>query len=138
MKKRALIIISFVLALAAFASLYSFGYLGKKPFKHLNTDSIRNADVFVIPPQKTVAINDKETLAELAEILSRVTIYRQDDSGRDYVGQLVQYTITLATGDTHEIGAYGRFIYIDNVCYITKYKPSEELNALGNKIIKSH
>ena len=139
MKKRTLsIIVILAIAIATFTFLYGTGYLGKRPFKDLGTDSLKSAAIFVIPPEKTVIIQDKVTLEDLAEILGRVKIYQRDESGREYNGQLVQFTITLATGDIHKIGAFGSFIFIDDICYKTKYEPSEELNVLGNRIIKSN
>lgn len=56
--------------------------------------------------------------------------------GRDYVGQLVQVTIALQSGEIHVIGAYGSFMFLDGRCYRTKYEPSERLNAFGNGILK--
>lgn len=135
-KKVLLSIVILAIAATAFVLLYRGGYLGKKPFKNLSADAIKKVMVFATPPGKTVAFNDKETLKELTGILHRVTIYRQDDSGRDYSGQLVQYTLILAAGDTYEVGAFGSFMYVDSICYRAKYAPSEELNALGNRIIQ--
>lgn len=138
MKKR-ILVISFVLlfvVIAVAAFLYSADYIGRRPFKNLDAASIESASVFASPPQTTAAINDQDTITALVDILRRVTIYKQDDSGREMSGQLVRYTITLKTGETYEIGAFGSFMYVGDVCYKAKYGPSEELNALGNRIIK--
>ena len=73
--------------------------------------------------------------AELTDILNEIIIYREDNSGREYDGQFVQVTITLKNGETHIISAYGSFLFLDGRCYLTKYEPSQKLNAFGNRIL---
>jgi hypothetical protein len=104
----------------------------KRPFLHLNADDIASAEVFLIPPDVTIPITDRAKISELAAILREIRLYEVDDSGRYYNGQLVQATIVLNTGETHTIGAYGSFLFLDGVCYRTEYAPSQALNAFGN------
>ena len=105
---------------------------GTKPFANLTPEQILSAEVFMIPPDQTVFLHDRDEIAELYEILKEITIYEVDESGRDYDGQLVQVAIVLTDGTAHTIGAYGSFLFLDGVCYRTKYEPSERLNSFGN------
>lgn len=104
----------------------------KRPFLHLNADDIASAEVFLIPPDVTIPITDRAKISELSTILREIRLYEVDDSGRYYDGQLVQATIVLHTGETHTIGAYGSFLFLDGICYRTEYAPSQALNAFGN------
>lgn len=139
MGKRNLIIVSVIILLLITAGfLYTGNYLGKRPFRNLVANSIEKATVFIIPPGETAVISDQETLTELTKILNQITIYQQDDSGREYYGQMVKFTLTMKDGTTLEIGAYNPFLIINSVWYKTKYEPCEELNALGNRMIGSN
>ena len=104
----------------------------KRPFLHLNADDIASAELFLIPPDVTIPLTDPLKISKLADILREIRIYKEDDSGRYYDGQLVQATIILTTGETHTIGAYGSFLFLDGICYRTEYAPSQALNAFGN------
>lgn len=108
---------------------------GKKPFVKLSANEIVSAEIFIIPPNTTVKLVNTEDIAKLTEILNEIVIYREDDSGREYDGQLVQAMITLKNGEIHTIGAYGSFLFLNDKCYRTKYGPSEKLNAFGNGIL---
>lgn len=112
-----------------------FNTFGRKPFAKLSADEIVSAELFIVPPDETVRLTDKEDILELTDILNEVTIYREDNSGREYEGQLVQVTIELKNGETHTIGAYNPFLFLNGKCYRTKYEPCQELNAFGNRIL---
>lgn len=114
-----------------------FSPFARKPFANLSASEVVSAELFIIPPNETIKLDNKEDIAKLTDILNKIVIYRQDDSGREYAGQLVQATITLESGETHTIGAYGSFLFLNGKCYRTKYKPSEKLNAFGNRILKN-
>mgnify|MGYP000492097933 CR=1 FL=1 len=131
-----LIIVIFILILGILAFML-FNTFGRKPFAKLSADEIVSAELFIIPPDKTVSITDKEDIYKLTDILNEITVYREDNSGREYVGQLVQVTIELENGETHAIGAYGSFLFLNGKCYRTKYEPSEKLNAFGNGILNA-
>ncbi len=105
---------------------------GTKPFKALSPHEIVSAEIFLIPPEQTIYLTDSEQIAALCEVLQGFVIYQVDNSGREYVGQLVQATITLENGTTRTIGAYGTFLFLDGTCYRTKYEPSQRMNAFGN------
>lgn len=92
--------------------------------------------LFVIPPDKTISINERDKIKEIVDILNTVVIYEEDDAGRQYEGQLVQYTLNIKDGNVVEIGSYNPFLFIDGKCYKTKYEPCEKLDSLGNKLIK--
>jgi hypothetical protein len=96
-----------------------------------------SAELFIIPPDATITLTDKEDIVKLADILKEITIYREDNSGREYDGQLVQVTIELKNGETHTIGVYNPFLFLNGKCYRTKYEPSQKLNAFGNGILNA-
>ena len=133
--KRKSIITACVLVIAVLAVVL-LNPFGKKPFAKLSADEIVSAELFLIPPETTIKLTEKEDLAELTDILNELVIYRKDDSGRDYNGQLVQVTITLKNGQTHIVGAFNPFLFLNNNCYRTKYEPCEKLNVFGNRILK--
>ena len=131
-----LIIFICVLVLGSLAVIL-FNTFGRKPFAKLSADEIVSAELSIIPPDEIVILTDKRDFSELTNILNEVTIYREDNSGREYTGQLVQVTITLKNGETHTIGAYGSFLFLNGKCYRTKYEPSQRLNAFGNAILNA-
>ena len=92
--------------------------------------------VELLPPDKSFDLTDDD-IAELTEILNYVVIYNKDSSHGQYCGQAVIYTITKTDGTILTINAYNPFLIIDSVGYKTKYKPCQELNSLGNKIINN-
>lgn len=112
--------------------------LGTKPFAKLTADEVMSAELYIVPPNSTVTITDSEDIAELTDILNEIVIYQKDDSGREYDGQLVQATITLKKGETHVIGAYSPFLFLNGTCYRTKYEPCQKLNSFGNRILNQH
>jgi len=131
-----LIIVTCILVLGILAVML-FSAFGRKPFAKLSADEIVSAELFITPPDETVSLTDKKDISKLTEILRKIVIYREDDSGRECEGQLVQVTIALKNGETHTIGAYGSFLFLNGKCYRTKYEPSEKLNAFGNRILKA-
>lgn len=129
------IIIAVSILIIGILAVILFGIFGRKPFAKLSDSDIVSARLFIIPPDKTVDLTDEKDISELSEILNEIVIYREDNSGREYVGQLVQVTINLKNGESHTIGAYNPFLFLDGKCYRTKYKPCEKLNAFGNRIL---
>lgn len=109
---------------------------GRRPFSRLEEGDILSATFFITPPGETLEVSDPAQLDELAEILRELVVYRRDESGRDYAGQLVEVTFTLRDGSTHTTGAYNPFLYLDGVCHRTKYRPCEALNAFGNRLLR--
>lgn len=132
MKHRAIIP---VIALAALVLVLLSAYVlgGKKPFAHLDEGEIASAELRLSPPGTTVPITGEDSLRELAALLRDVVLYRQDDAGREMDGQLVEFTLTMDNGTVESVGAYGDYLYYNEVCYRTKYEPSEALNAFGNR-----
>jgi len=129
------IIIAVCLLIVGILAAIIFGLFGRKPFAKLSESDITSARLFIVPPDKTVDLTDEKDIAELSDILNEIVIYREDDSGREYEGQLVQVTFTLKNGETHTVGAYNPFLFLDGKCYRTKYKPCEKLNIFGNRIL---
>ena len=130
MNKRIIIVVSILLLIWVIL----FNTFGRKPFAKLSASEIVSAELFIIPPEKNIDLRDEEDIAELTDILNEIVIYREDNSGREYAGQLVQVTIILKNGETHTIGAYNPFLFLNGKCYRTKYEPSQKLNAFGNGI----
>lgn len=135
MKKKILLTLC-ALTLMAIAFIVCLHPFGTRPFSKISREDITSASLFLIPPQVTVTLTEEEDFTELAGILKELVIYREDDSGREYNGQLVQVTVTLKDGSTHTIGAYNPFLFLDGKCFRTKYAPCESLNAFENRIIE--
>ncbi|MEG0308118.1 MAG: DUF4362 domain-containing protein [Clostridium sp.] len=108
------------------------------PFKDLKATEVEKISLYVGLPEKTLEIKDAEDIKEVVEILNKVVTYEEDPSNTQYYGQLVQYTLTLKSGATLNIGAFNPFILINQVSYKTKYEPCEELNALGNRLLNEN
>lgn len=87
------------------------------------------------PPDATLELTQEE-IEDLIPILNRVVSYRRDDTYREYTGQAVIFTLTKTDGSQLRVQAYNPFIIIDGVGYRTKYEPCEELNQLGNDLLR--
>ena len=135
MNKRIIIVVSILII--GILVVILFNTFGRKPFAKLSASEIVSAELFIIPPEKNIDLRDEEDIAELTDILNEIVIYREDNSGREYAGQLVQVTIILKNGETHTIGAYNPFLFLNGKCYRTKYEPSQKLNAFGNGILNA-
>ncbi|MDK2793365.1 hypothetical protein SAMN05428976_1213 [Clostridium sp. USBA 49] len=133
MNKKIIIVVS-ILVLGILAVIL-FSTFGRKPFAKLSASEIVSAELFIMPSEKTIDLTDEEDIAELADILKEIAIYREDNSVREYAGQLLQVTIILKNGETHTIGAYNPFLFLNGKCYRTKYEPCQKLNAFGNRIL---
>ena len=90
MKKRWLILISFIIAVMIMITLSIFA--GKRPYKDLQTSDIVCASVHLGPPDKTVEIIDIE---ELVTILKDIVIYSEDNSYTEYAGQETSFTLVM-------------------------------------------
>ena len=118
-KKYALIAAACVVVIGA--ALLIYGALGRKPFRDLEPGEIVTASVTLTPPDVTLAVEDTGTLSRL---LGDLVVYRDaGDSCRDYAGQGVKYTLTLADGTVTEVTAFNPFLIIDGTAYKTKYAP---------------
>jgi hypothetical protein len=133
MNKKIIIVVSILVL--GILTVILFSTFERKPFAKLSTSEIVSAELFIVPPDATITLTDKEDIVKLTDILNEIIIYREDNSGREYGGQLVQVTIELKNGETHTIGAYGSFLFLNGKCYRTKYEPSQRLNAFGNRIL---
>jgi len=133
MKKKWLLFILCVALLAAATGGLVFRLAaGSRPFKDITADQIASASVEIVPPDRSADLS-RESIEELAGILRVATVYRRDDSYRDYAGQAAVYTIVMTDGSTVTVQAYNPFLIIDGVGYRTKYEPCQALNALGNE-----
>ena len=126
-KKVWLIIV--VVALALIVSVLFVAFRGRKPLKNIE---LVNATVQLMPPDKTIQIND---LDELEDLLEDIVIYNQDDSYTEYAGQAVVFSVTLLDGSQMEVTAYNPFVIIDGVGYRCKYEPCEKLNNFANGLL---
>lgn len=130
MKKRN-IIISLVICISIIFILTNVN--GRKPFKALMKEEIKEVTVELYPPDIKAKL-DEEEIENLVEILQEVVIYNEDNTYTEYSGQAVVYRITKTDDTVIEIQAYNPFLIIDGIGYKTKYEPCEQLNGLGNKI----
>lgn len=70
-------------------------FCGQKPYKDLQPSDIVSAAVSFDMPDKTIQITE---IKELTEYLSKVVIYKEDNSYTEYAGQGVTFTLTMADG----------------------------------------
>lgn len=136
MKKKLIIVSSIILLIIC--TIVLINPFKTKPFAKIKAEDIESVELFLIPPNRTISVTDHTAIAMLTEILKEIELYQEDDSGRDYNGQLVQFTIVLKNGETHRIGAYNPFLFLNDKCYRTKYGPCEKLNALGNQLFNEY
>lgn len=128
-------ITALVLALVCVLGLaVCFKTAGKKPYEDLSEAEISYATVHLIPPDKTIQIED---INKLVGLLNDVVIYKKDQSYTEYDGQGVTFTLTMTDGSQIEIMACNPFLVIDGVGYKTKYEPCEALNAYANGFLNS-
>ena len=134
MKKKLLTaaLCALVLAGGVLAKLY---LIGAKPLRGLTVEEVTSATAELYPPDATLELTQGE-IEELLPILSRVVTYRRDDSYRESTGQAVIFTLTKTDGTQLRIQAYNPFIVINGEGYRTKYGPCEELNQLGNDLLR--
>ncbi|MGM9618272.1 MAG: hypothetical protein ACI3W8_00320 [Oscillospiraceae bacterium] len=127
--------ITFILALACVLGLVNCSATtAEKPYNDLATPEISYATVHLIPPDKTIQIED---IDELVGLLDDVVIYEEDNSYTEYAGQGVTFALTMADGSQTNIMAYNPFLVIDGVGYKTEYEPCEALNAYANRLLNS-
>jgi len=134
MKKKILIpvLCALVLAGGVLAKLY---LIGSNPLRGLTAEEVTAATVELYPPDATLELTQEE-IEKLVPILDRVVTYQRDDSYMDYCGQAVIYTLTRTDGTQLRVQAYNPFLVINGEDYRTKYGPCEELNQLGNDILR--
>lgn len=134
MKKKILIpvLCALVLAGGVLAKLY---LIGSNPLRGLTAEEVTAATVELYPPDATLELTQEE-IEKLVPILDRVVTYQRDDSYMDYCGQAVIYTLTRTDGTQLRVQAYNPFLVINGEGYRTKYGPCEELNQLGNDILR--
>ena len=128
--KKAWIIIA-VVALVFVVSVVLIVFRGRKPLKNIELVS---ATVQLLPPDKTIQIED---LDELEDLLEDIVIYNQDNSYTEYAGQAVVFSITMSDGSYMEITAYNPFVIIDGIGYKCKYEPCEKLNSYANELLNN-
>lgn len=134
MKKKVLIVALCILVLASgvLAKLY---LIGSKPLRGLTVEEVTSATVELCPPDATLELAQEE-IEELIPILNRVVTYRRDNTYRESDGQAVIFTLTKSDGTQLRVQAYNPFIVSDGEGYRTKYGPCEELNQLGNDLLR--
>lgn len=107
---------------------------GTRPFADLKAEDLVSAEISRTPPGETTTVTDSAVLADLADLLADLVIYEKDDSAGEYDGQLVDFTLTYADGATRKAGAYGSFLYLDDVSYRTELEPCSALGSFGNLV----
>lgn len=135
MKKKILIVALCVLVLAC-GVLAKLHLIGAKPLRGLAVSEVTSATVELYPPDATLELT-QEVIKELVPILNRVVTYQRDDTYNESCGQAVIFTLTRTDGTQLRVQAYNPFIIIDGVGYRTKYDPCEDLNQLGNDILRA-
>ena len=107
-------------------------FCGRKPYKDLQPSDIVLAAVSLDMPDKTIKITE---IKELAEYLSKVVIYKEDNSYTEYAGQGVTFTLTMADGTEEEITECSPFAIINGKGYRAKHEPCEKLNSYGQQAV---
>ena len=130
MKKKLFIIFIFFICICSVFIFYEH-----KPFKSLKSSDIISAEVCLSPPDKSVPVNDLDTLVDC---LNEIVVYNEDKSYKEYAGQAAIFNISMSDGSKVEITAYNPFIIINGKGYKAKYQPCEELNMLANKILNNY
>lgn len=132
--KKMLIAALCALALAGgiLAKLY---LIGTKPLRGLTVEEVTGATVELYPPDATLELTQEE-IKKLIPILNQVVIYQRDDAYRESCGQAVIFTLIQTDGTQLRVQAYNPFLVINGEGYRTKYGPCEELNQLGNDILR--
>ena len=128
-KNRRVWTIVILVALVMIASVMWILFRGRKPLKNVELVS---ATVQLMPPDKTIQV---EELDELEDLLEDIVIYNRDNSYTEYAGQAVIFSITMLDGSQMEVTAYNPFVIIDGVGYKCKYEPCEELNDFANELL---
>lgn len=137
MRQRRRILIGAATVLLAAAVLTAAGAFGRRPFRALSPGDIVSADVRLIPPDVTVALDGAQT-ETLAALLQEAVIYRRDDSYVEYDGQGVIFTLRFSDGTRQSVMAYSPFLVLDDVGYRTAYGPCQALNAFANDLLYDH
>ncbi len=90
---------------------------GERPFENVTTDAFVYVNVTRMPPDETTEVTD---LDGLVECLRNVTVYKQDDSYKEYNGQSITYTFVLGNGAKTNISVISPFIIINGTGYRAK------------------
>ena len=128
-KKKLVIVISVCIIIAGIAA---FTFIGRKPFRNLESSDIVSATVLLMPPNETIQITET---SELVSNLKEIVIYNIVNSYRNYTGQAVIFTLTMSDGTQMEVMEYNPFIVINGLGYKTKYEPCEDLNNYANSLL---
>ena len=107
----------------------------QKPFNDLRVEDISSINVFAIPPNETVFIEDIGQIETIVEILRTVVIYQSSNEWKDSAGQMVTFTLNKATDEIIEVSAYNPHLIIDGQGYRTEYQPCENLNRIANTLL---
>ena len=107
-------------------------FCGRKPYKDLQPSDIASAAVSLNMSDKTIQITE---IKELTEYLSKVVIYKEDNSYTEYAGQGVTFTLTMADGTEEEITECSPFVIINGKRYRAKHEPCEKLNSYANRLL---
>lgn len=132
--KKMLIAALCALALAGgiLAKLY---LIGTKPLRGLTVEEVTAATVELYPPDATLELTQEE-IKKLIPILNQVVIFQRDDAYRESCGQAVIFTLIQTDGTQLRVQAYNPFLVINGEDCRTKYGPCEELNQLGNDLLR--
>ena len=120
--------------------LLSCALLGSRtidsPFAELKAEEIAWVSLFAVPPGVTVEIRDPDQIEKIAAALNQLTVAKKDPSGKNCLGQLVQYTIQKTDGSTIKVGALQPYVFLDGICYRASNETAPELLAqLGNQLL---
>ena len=125
---------AWVLTLVGILGLVGCSSTGTKPYQDLSAAEISFATVLLQPPDKTIQVEELDTLLAL---LQDLVIYEEDNSYTEYAGQAVTIQLTMSDGTQTSITAYNPFLIIDGVGYRTEYEPCEALNGYANELLDS-
>ena len=137
MRKKKLLFLTSCAALL-FAGVFVFVCArGTKPFLDLRTEDVLSVSVLVCPPDTIRLFESDEEIREIVRALNAVTVYEKNDDWRSYCGQYVAYTLFMHSGETLEVAAYNPFLIINGQGYKTTYEPTEHLNNIANRAVRT-
>lgn len=126
-----------MLLLLALAVVVIAGGARLRPFRGIDASDIAAVSVRCLPPGEETELTQAQ-IEEIAELLPTVVIYQKDDSGAEYAGQSVTFTMEKTNGETITVTAFAPFLEVDGVWYRAKQSPCEALSDLGNRLIEEN
>ena len=136
MKKKRIILLC-VIGIILIGAVLIWSPWEKAPLADLKADEIISIEVYAIPPNESIVVEDRAMIEEITRTLKEIVVYQRVIDFGISGGQGVRYTISFESGDIMEVTQFGLQMGIDGQRYKGEYEPSENLNRLANEILKT-